>query len=146
MGIAKLDRRIYDIAVARAGVPAERCLFVDDTLENVEAAAALGMRTVHYRTPGGNALNALNGLCRPTAPGAVGAGWYPCPHEQRSGHPGGTRGAARGVRHGRRRESALGWAAVHAFEAKHGIVLPEPYRTFVAEVTYGSYSGYGSTG
>ncbi|MFJ2393039.1 MULTISPECIES: HAD family hydrolase [unclassified Streptomyces] len=51
VGIAKPDRRIYDIAVERAGVPAERCLFVDDTLENVEAAAALGMRAVHYRGP-----------------------------------------------------------------------------------------------
>ncbi|WP_180356844.1 SMI1/KNR4 family protein [Kitasatospora sp. GP30] len=38
-------------------------------------------------------------------------------------------------------ESALGWAAVHAFEAEHGIVLPEPYRTFVAEITDGSYQG-----
>ncbi|MGW1502189.1 HAD family hydrolase [Streptomyces mirabilis] len=61
VGIAKPDRRIYDIAVERAGVPAERCLFVDDTLENVEAAAALGMRTVHYRTPE-DLRHALNGL------------------------------------------------------------------------------------
>ncbi|MFD9327084.1 SMI1/KNR4 family protein [Streptomyces sp. NPDC060065] len=37
--------------------------------------------------------------------------------------------------------SALGWEAVHSFEAEHGIVLPEPYRTFVAEITDGSYSG-----
>jgi hypothetical protein len=38
-------------------------------------------------------------------------------------------------------ESALGREAVRAFEAKHGIVLPEPYRTFVAEITDGSYQG-----
>lgn len=38
-------------------------------------------------------------------------------------------------------ESALGWEAVRVFEAEHGIVLPEPYRTFVAEITDGSYSG-----
>ncbi|WP_369247065.1 HAD-IA family hydrolase [Streptomyces sp. R41] len=51
VGIAKPDPRIFDIAVERAGVPADRCLFVDDTLENVEAAAALGMQAVHYREP-----------------------------------------------------------------------------------------------
>ncbi|MFF9329397.1 SMI1/KNR4 family protein [Streptomyces sp. NPDC014776] len=36
---------------------------------------------------------------------------------------------------------ALGWEAVHAFEAEHGIVLPEPYRTCVAEITDGSHQG-----
>lgn len=46
-------------------------------------------------------------------------------------------------------ESALGWDAVRAFEAEHGIVVPEPYRTFVAEMTDGSYAGppdYGLVG
>lgn len=38
-------------------------------------------------------------------------------------------------------ESALGWSGVYAFEAEHGIVLPEPYRTLVAEITDGSFSG-----
>lgn len=51
VGVVKPDRAIYDIAVERAGVPGERCLFVDDRLENVEAAAALGMTGVHYRRP-----------------------------------------------------------------------------------------------
>ncbi|MFF9625931.1 SMI1/KNR4 family protein [Streptomyces griseosporeus] len=44
---------------------------------------------------------------------------------------------------------ALGWEAVRAFEAEHGIVLPEPYRTCVAEITDGSRQGppaYGLVG
>ncbi|MGW1551480.1 SMI1/KNR4 family protein [Streptomyces sp. NPDC002346] len=38
-------------------------------------------------------------------------------------------------------DAPLGWDRVHAFEAEHGIVLPEPYRTFVAEISDGSYAG-----
>lgn len=49
VGVAKPDPRIYELAAERAGVAAERCLFVDDRLENVEAAMALGMTGVHYR-------------------------------------------------------------------------------------------------
>ncbi|GEC06754.1 hypothetical protein SSP24_44090 [Streptomyces spinoverrucosus] len=51
VGLVKPDPRIYRIAADLAGVPLERCLFVDDTLENVRAAAALGMATVHFREP-----------------------------------------------------------------------------------------------
>ncbi|GAB2904704.1 HAD family hydrolase [Streptomyces mayteni] len=50
VGVAKPDRRIYEIAAQLAGVAPERCLFVDDRLENVEGARALGMTGVHYRT------------------------------------------------------------------------------------------------
>jgi putative hydrolase of the HAD superfamily len=50
VGVAKPDRKIYEIAAAQSGVPADRCLFVDDRLENVEAAVELGMSGVHYRT------------------------------------------------------------------------------------------------
>jgi hypothetical protein len=35
----------------------------------------------------------------------------------------------------------LGWPAVRDFEAEHGLVLPEPYRTFVAEIADGSSLG-----
>jgi putative hydrolase of the HAD superfamily len=50
VGLAKPDPRIYRLAADLAGVHPERCLFVDDTEENVEAASALGMQTVHFRT------------------------------------------------------------------------------------------------
>ncbi|MFJ6569462.1 HAD family hydrolase [Streptomyces sp. NPDC091292] len=48
-GVAKPDRRIYEIAAERVGVPPERCLFVDDRQENVDAATALGMTGVLHR-------------------------------------------------------------------------------------------------
>ncbi|MEV6232328.1 HAD-IA family hydrolase [Saccharopolyspora shandongensis] len=51
VGIAKPDPGIYRFAAARAGVPEARCLFVDDTLQNVEAARGLGMRAVHHQNP-----------------------------------------------------------------------------------------------
>ncbi|MET8844508.1 HAD-IA family hydrolase [Streptomyces rubiginosohelvolus] len=49
--VAKPDPAIYRIAAERAGVPVERCLFVDDRQENIDAAAALGMATALYREP-----------------------------------------------------------------------------------------------
>ncbi|BDM74826.1 hypothetical protein HEK616_83130 (plasmid) [Streptomyces nigrescens] len=49
VGVAKPGREIYEIAAARAGVATHQCLFVDDRLENVEAAITLGMTGVHYR-------------------------------------------------------------------------------------------------
>ncbi|OJD14284.1 hypothetical protein AJ78_05362 [Emergomyces pasteurianus Ep9510] len=35
----------------------------------------------------------------------------------------------------------LGWPAVNAFESRNGIILPEPYRTFVAEIANGCPDG-----
>ncbi|MFJ4972390.1 HAD-IA family hydrolase [Streptomyces sp. NPDC088755] len=49
--VAKPDPAIYRIAAERAGVPVERCLFVDDRQENIDAATALGMTGVLYRAP-----------------------------------------------------------------------------------------------
>ncbi|MFD3485711.1 HAD family hydrolase [Streptomyces sp. NPDC058665] len=49
VGVAKPDRRIYEIAAERAGVSPDRCLFVDDRQENVDAAVALGMTGVLHR-------------------------------------------------------------------------------------------------
>lgn len=43
--------KIYEIAAEQAGVAMDRCLFVDDRLENINAAVRLGMTGVHYREP-----------------------------------------------------------------------------------------------
>lgn len=50
VGLAKPDPRIYRLAADLAGVRPERCLFVDDSEENTEAATDLGMQPVHFRT------------------------------------------------------------------------------------------------
>lgn len=49
VGASKPDRRIYEIAAERAGVTPDRCLFVDDRQENVDAAVALGMTGLLHR-------------------------------------------------------------------------------------------------
>jgi putative hydrolase of the HAD superfamily len=48
VGVAKPDLGVYRFAVARLGVVAERCVFVDDQRANVSAAATLGMIGVCY--------------------------------------------------------------------------------------------------
>jgi HAD superfamily hydrolase (TIGR01509 family) len=47
-GVAKPDRRIFEILVERVGRPASELLFVDDSPRNVEAARAFGIETIHY--------------------------------------------------------------------------------------------------
>ncbi|HLW47742.1 MAG TPA: HAD family phosphatase [bacterium] len=44
----KPDPRIYRLCLARLAVEPSEALFVDDRPENVRAAAALGMQTVHF--------------------------------------------------------------------------------------------------
>lgn len=39
------------------------------------------------------------------------------------------------------REPALGHDGVLAWESQHGVVLPEPYRSLIAEITNGSSLG-----
>ncbi len=51
IGIAKPDAGFYLAAAERVGVPANECLFVDDTPANVAAARALGMAAVVHRVP-----------------------------------------------------------------------------------------------
>lgn len=48
VGYAKPDPRIYEICLSRLGVAANRALFVDDSFVNIEAAAKLGIQTLHF--------------------------------------------------------------------------------------------------
>jgi putative hydrolase of the HAD superfamily len=45
----KPESRIYAITLERVGVPARKCLFVDDVLVNCEGAERAGIRAVHFR-------------------------------------------------------------------------------------------------
>lgn len=47
--MAKPDRAIYQLALARFGVPADQTLFVDDRPENIAAAQSEGMRGHLFR-------------------------------------------------------------------------------------------------
>lgn len=48
VGLAKPDPAIYQLAADRLEAHPEECVFVDDMLENVEAAREVGMHAVHH--------------------------------------------------------------------------------------------------
>jgi putative hydrolase of the HAD superfamily len=49
VGVAKPDSRIYRVALDRLGVLPGEVVFVDDFIENIESARALGLKTVHFK-------------------------------------------------------------------------------------------------
>lgn len=49
--VAKPEAAIFLILLRRIGRPADECLFVDDSARNIDAAKALGFKTVHYESP-----------------------------------------------------------------------------------------------
>lgn len=51
--VAKPDPKIYKILLTRNNLKAEECFFMDDKLENIEAANRLGFQTYHFDTPEG---------------------------------------------------------------------------------------------
>lgn len=51
-GVLKPEPAIYRICLQRNGLNAEDCIFIDDKLENVEGAEAVGIRGIHFETPG----------------------------------------------------------------------------------------------
>lgn len=51
VGLLKPDPQIYYLAAKSAGVDVTEALFIDDFSENIKAARAVGMQTIHYVDP-----------------------------------------------------------------------------------------------
>lgn len=51
IGMRKPDAESFDHVVAEIGVPANRILFFDDLIDNIEGARARGLQTVHVTSP-----------------------------------------------------------------------------------------------
>ena len=51
LGVAKPEEAIYRMALHVTQREPEACVFIDDRGLNVERAAALGIRTIHYQSP-----------------------------------------------------------------------------------------------
>lgn len=49
IGMAKPDPAIYRYILAKLQTKAENSIFVDDNLQNIEAAAALGIHAIHFK-------------------------------------------------------------------------------------------------
>lgn len=50
IGVNKPAKKIYDVCLKRLDIPAHECLFVDDSLENVQGAVNAGINGIHYRS------------------------------------------------------------------------------------------------
>ncbi|MBN1581433.1 MAG: HAD family phosphatase [Anaerolineae bacterium] len=50
LGIVKPDRAIYEACLDALAIPADECLFVDDSVANVRGAQAAGMAAIHFQT------------------------------------------------------------------------------------------------
>ena len=51
VGQIKPEPEIYEIALQRIGRPANECLFIDDSLANIEQARKMGFAVVHFQSP-----------------------------------------------------------------------------------------------
>ena len=49
--VIKPDPRIFEILLSRHGVAAKDAVFIDDVAANAEAATALGIHGIHFRSP-----------------------------------------------------------------------------------------------
>jgi HAD superfamily hydrolase (TIGR01509 family) len=52
VGVVKPDAQIFLVSAQRLGVEPEECLFVDDSMTNIDGANGVGMKTLFYPTFG----------------------------------------------------------------------------------------------
>ena len=48
VGVRKPEKEIYEIAMQRANANPQECLFIDDLLENIQAAKQIGIKGIHF--------------------------------------------------------------------------------------------------
>jgi 2-haloacid dehalogenase len=51
VGSVKPEPEIFHIALQRIGKTAKECLFIDDSLPNIEQARNIGFATIHFQSP-----------------------------------------------------------------------------------------------
>ena len=51
VGSIKPEPDIFKIMLERIGKPAQQCLFIDDSLANIEQARRMGFGTIHFQSP-----------------------------------------------------------------------------------------------
>lgn len=51
VGYVKPEPEIYRILLEKVGKPAHECLFIDDSLPNIQQANKIGFATIHFQSP-----------------------------------------------------------------------------------------------
>lgn len=51
VGYIKPDPEIFQIILEKIGRPAQECLFIDDSLTNINQAQKMGFETIHFQSP-----------------------------------------------------------------------------------------------
>ena len=51
VGFIKPEPEIYQIMLDKIGRPAQECLFIDDSLPNIQQANKIGFATIHFQSP-----------------------------------------------------------------------------------------------
>jgi len=68
VGMRKPERGIYELTCSRMGIEPGEAVFIDDNLDNVEAARAYGMEAVHFGENPWDALAELDSILEGSTP------------------------------------------------------------------------------